>query len=990
MTAHADPLLERVQSHLVSELAETVRWFHATMPSYYFGVTAQVEQERHVELLHAARRAAARGADAPMTLVDDHEAGKVLVVGRPAKHRLLDVVDLIGGARTLAERAIHRVELHTAKDGSLFLYAFVYGPGAIPPGFDLAAHKQAIMTAVCGKDDRCSQVSRRFLDAVDQGYLARSYVDRVVRHIQAWSQLHSAEDIQVSIERGADDSGAARLTLACGAATPWAVLAHAARVIERHGLHITRGYLDWVPAVEGEGRAIIASLYAAVPAKNADRSVVAAAADLGAVRRSVGGELLHLYLDGTYTLDELEQLRALLGCAGQLVAADHPYLDVDEAGVEAMRQHPDLCRDLCALLAARFQPGQTIHQAQWEKRHRDLATRCHGVEPRSQAAVLDGMLHVLTHVRLTNAWRPGRLGISFKLDPAVLPPARFPQKPFGLLFFSGPSGRGFHVRFRPSARGGLRLLTPRNPGQWSKARDGLLKEVYDLAWAQQLKNKDIPEGGAKCICLVEAGADPTEAVKQVVDSLIDLILPADKVPEVIGPHGTGHDAALIFLGPDENMTPERIIWVAQRAKARGLPHHATLMSSKPGAGINHKEYGVTSEGIFTWITAVLPIVGIVGDAPYTVKMTGGPDGDVGGNLLRILSREHRKRCQVVAIGDGTGCAEDPRGLDWDELLRLVKESKGIAAFNTAKLSGHGSRVCPATDKAGEEARNTLHNRIAADLFVPCGGRPYTINDENWKAFLAPGGKPSARAMVEGANIFLTTAARQGLEDAGLVVIKDSSANKGGVICSSYEVLAGLVITDEEFLAMKPQYVADVIELIRSAAQSEAKALIAAWKRRSKTERLSDLSAQVSEEINRVSGLLEPVITAHLDDEAMRETWRGHLESHSPHCLVVPGPDGKGFRDRLHARIPRPHKVAILAKRLASRMVYKEGLTWCRTYIHEDRLWDTLSTYLSAEMQVQAVCFHLAGLNLPGGEELVRVIAAGAQRELVRRRLGQEF
>jgi glutamate dehydrogenase len=540
------------------------------------------------------------------------------------------------------------------------------------------------------------------------------------------------------------------------------------------------------------------------------------------------------------------------------------------------------------------------------------------------------------------------------------------------------------VRFRASARGGLRILMPRNAGQYQRARDGLLKEVYDLAWAQQLKNKDIPEGGSKCIALVEPGGEASAAVKQLVDALIDLILPPERSPDIIGAHGEQRESDLIFLGPDENMTPERIAWVAKRAEERGLPHHATLMSSKPGSGINHKEFGVTSEGIFRWVAVVLPLVGIKDGQPYTVKMTGGPDGDVGGNLLRILHREHGKRVKVVAISDGTGAVEDSAGLDWPELLRLVKEAQGVARFNPAKLhggSGVSARVVPATDRAGEQVRNSLHNVVAADLFLPCGGRPYTINDQNWEEFLSDG-KPSAKAMVEGANIFLTPLARASLEQAGLLTIKDSSANKGGVICSSYEVLAGLVISDEEFLADKPRYVREVLELIRARADDEATALLSAWTRRNREVALSDLSRQFSEEINRVSGLIEPAIHEHLDDKAFQATWNRHLRAHCPPLLV------EKYPERLTSAIPRAHRIAILAKRLASRMAYKEGLTWCRNYIRVERLWEVLSTYLKAEDQVAAFTAALAKADVPDRDTLLRVITLGGQRELVRERLGR--
>ena len=38
-----------------------------------------------------------------------------------------------------------------------------------------------------------------------------------------------------------------------------------------------------------------------------------------------------------------------------------------------------------------------------------------------------------------------------------------------------------------------------------------------------------------------------------------------------------------------------------------------------------------------------------------------------------------------------------------------------------------------------------------DAFVPAGGRPNTINGDNWKEFLDSNGKPSSPLIVEGTN-----------------------------------------------------------------------------------------------------------------------------------------------------------------------------------------------------------------------------------------------
>lgn len=50
-----------------------------------------------------------------------------------------------------------------------------------------------------------------------------------------------------------------------------------------------------------------------------------------------------------------------------------------------------------------------------------------------------------------------------------------------------------------------------------------------------------------------------------------------------------------------------------------------------------------------------------------------------------------------------------------------------------------------------------------------------------------------------ANLFTTPEARERLfEEAGVVFVKDSSANKCGVICSSFEIASSMLMTSDEF------------------------------------------------------------------------------------------------------------------------------------------------------------------------------------------------
>lgn len=67
----------------------------------------------------------------------------------------------------------------------------------------------------------------------------------------------------------------------------------------------------------------------------------------------------------------------------------------------------------------------------------------------------------------------------------------------------GQEFRGFHLRFRDVARGGIRIVKSRNSEAYSINARSLFDENYNLANTQQRKNKDIPEGGSKGVILLD-------------------------------------------------------------------------------------------------------------------------------------------------------------------------------------------------------------------------------------------------------------------------------------------------------------------------------------------------------------------------------------------------------------------------------------------------------------------------------------------------------
>ena len=91
--------------------------------------------------------------------------------------------------------------------------------------------------------------------------------------------------------------------------------------------------------------------------------------------------------------------------------------------------------------------------------------------------------------------------------------------------------------------------------------------------------------------------------------------------------------------------------------------------------------------------------------------------------------------------------------------------------------------------------------------------------------MLPNGHPSSPLIVEGANIFISAEARTFLfNEGGVAIVKDSSANKCGVITSSAEVATSMLLTTEEFLEHKDEVVADVIDKLHHIAKAEAELL----------------------------------------------------------------------------------------------------------------------------------------------------------------------
>eukprot|EP01104_Vermistella_antarctica_P019825 TRINITY_DN802_c0_g1_i1.p1 TRINITY_DN802_c0_g1~~TRINITY_DN802_c0_g1_i1.p1 ORF type:complete len:1140 (+),score=371.06 TRINITY_DN802_c0_g1_i1:186-3605(+) len=675
--------------------------------------------------------------------------------------------------------------------------------------------------------------------------------------------------------------------------------------------------------------------------------------------------------------------------------------------LEAIREYPNLIRALYYDFANYHTPeddrrptdedatsGLSAEIPKYDPKHgKDLKSEIvKNVSSEVQQQVFLAFLHFNRHVLKTNFYKPNKTALSFRLDPRFISRMAddISESPFGVFFIVGSEFRGFHVRFRDVARGGVRIIRSPNNQAYANNVSSLFGENYNLALTQQLKNKDIPEGGSKGTILLswehQTNANAASAFRKYMDAMLDLILvnsetdptskftrcttdvtppspmphrgqtkatPETSAPTVNAPVDTNAPRSasaptlvfkksivdhygleeIIFFGPDEG-TADLMNWASQYAHRRGMHFWKAITTGKSPqkGGIPHDTYGMTTQSVHTYVVNALKADG-VDEASCTKFQTGGPDGDLGSNEIK-LSKD-----RTTAVVDGSGVLYDPAGLDRVELVRLANNRQTVGSFDRSKL-GEGGFYVSINDRditlpngtkvdSGLAFRNTFHLSplSTADIFVPCGGRPAAVNVNNWEQMLDDKGKPRFRYIIEGANLFFTQTARLELERAGAVVVKDAAANKGGVTSSSLEVLAALALNDEEFAKhmcvgddeVTPEfyaaYVVGVQEKIRENAFLEFTCL---WKehKSSGTER-TILSDKISQKINHLTDYIgtsslwrDPKLKARVLAESL------------PKNLV----DLVGGLDVIVERVPESYLRAIFSSYLASRYVYKFGLT----------------------------------------------------------------
>lgn len=712
-----------------------------------------------------------------------------------------------------------------------------------------------------------------------------------------------------------------------------------------------------------------------------------------------GDDLLEDVVErGIISGNQANLLRAYTSLVGQILADVDAAMYTEDAIVEAMTSQIMLTVDVLKAFACKFCPCKR-NDAEYARIMSDVRARIAAMDTGMKKnddrrrMIFGQLVSVVDHTMRCNVYDLHKLGLVFRLDPAYMDcvpgfdrKKKYPDLPYGIYYAKGWNYIAFQIRFRDLARGGMRTVVPWNHEHELYERINMFTECYGLAYTQQKKNKDIPEGGSKSILFLSANEElehermlaekemrlsgmSEEAVKEAsaqftkeqqfeymyynqrcfLNSFLKLIVwdfEKNKLQYIDRTVDHMGYPEFIYLGPDENFHDALIQWLAAESTRLGYYPGGAFISGKQEVGVNHKEYGVTTWGCLQFLHEALKYANINGR--FTCKITGGPDGDVAGNFMLMLQKYYAQRAVITVVTDGSGSAYDPEGFDQDALVSMFHKVQMMQDFPREKLhkgawvlAVHKTRQptpllkecllikCVEDGKVVEEwipssqankMWSTTAHVVPADVFLPCGGRPRALNMGNIEQYFTDG-RPNGIVVVEGANLYITPDAREYLEDRGVIVMRDSSANKCGVVSSSYEILGGLSLTDDMFKKVKKELASNIIDRLEKIALAEARCMIEYHRKHEKKIRMTAISEMVSAKINKftdaIAEYLKPMDLNAPENKQLLDIFINYV----PQCIT------RDHLDRCLKRVPEMHKKAIIATKIACELTYNKGLDW---------------------------------------------------------------
>jgi len=952
-----------------------LRWLERNMHPYFF-ITMDDEREAIVNLAAGLHRLQKCGR-----IILDEDGGRLVLAGLTVPGSFYEALRSFGGRNITYAELNHSLKDVPGAGRRLEVLRFESGPARHPgsgrkssplPEKKAFEVKAALMGLYPAYDSRQFETDLAAVVNSNARYAGISPPDRIARVLWLYQGARHQDGLFFEIEEEEDSYSTPETRVLFAVRNPPGdiFLVQLLEIFRRLRLGVHRAYSLTIH--DGESPCFLGTFYVKSGAR---RYLEKDSKAYGVLK----GELYNtqvlsttsrpyrsFVLKGVATGEEASLVNAFIGFCYTSLAHNQPDRYHLAEVIAAFTINPDMALRLCRLFAGRFDPEGDRGGEKWQRTSKKVEadiekyrTGHRHLDEVRRTIYRTALLFVRSTVK-TNFFVQEKHALAFRLDPSYLDALGEdlvgdlpPDRPFRVTFFSGRHGMGYHIGFADIARGGWRTVVSRDEDDYNENAETLFREVYVLAHTQHLKNKDIYEGGSKMVVLLDCSDEHDEARSRerlhkiqygFFNAFLDIFAGEEGRPchhRVVDYYG---EEEAIELGPDENMHDGMIELIARQSVRRNYLLGSGVISSKK-SGINHRVYGVTAIGVVTFAAAALRELGTDPHREgYSLKMTGGPSGDVAGNTLNFLLHRSPKM-QVKLIVDGSGVLYDPLGADHRELKRLIPSSE-IDGFRPGKLhsggfllsrrqrrrdgtktlflkfekgAGRPRKRWVTTDEMHHLFEEPLYS-VETDLFIPAGGRPETVHDETWKRFFGPEGRPSCRVIVEGANSFLTPGARDGLQEGGIMIIRDASANKCGVISSSYEIIANLLMNDGEFLDFKDDYVADVLAILEKRAADEGEHIFRRRRESGGKTSWTDISEALSREINEHYRRLFDFLRSQ-PGLLRRPSFHRVLRTHLPDLI--------SRTPKLLRRIPRlpvKYRCAMVASEIATTIVYRGGWT----------------------------------------------------------------
>jgi glutamate dehydrogenase len=495
---------------------------------------------------------------------------------------------------------------------------------------------------------------------------------------------------------------------------------------------------------------------------------------------------------------------------------------------EALAHHPRISEHLVRLFEARFDPTRSGSAEEQQAVREQILGGLQTVKSLDQDTMIRSLLGTIEATVRTNAYRPDRSCLSFKLRSKDVPEMPKPEPLFEVFVYS-PNMEAIHLRAGYVARGGIR---------WSDRKEDYRTEVLGLMKAQRVKNAVIVPDGSKGGFILKRQPGTKEELKhevviQYVTFMQGLLDVTDNLVkgEVVHPEGVrvfdGDDPYLVVAADKGTATFSDI--------ANGVAERygfwlGDAFASGGSAGYDHKALGITARGAWESVRRHFREIGIAAlRDPFTVVGIGDMSGDVFGNGLL-----YSQTTKLVAAFDHRNVFLDPNpdpavsfterrrlfelpGSSWNDYDRSLL-SPGGAVFDRAAKSVAPSPQARAVlgigdDVAGQMTPDELIRcvlKAPVDLLWNGGIGTYVkaatetdgdVGDRTNDGVRVDGRDLRVRVAGEGGNLGFTQRGRIEYARHGGKINTDFIDNSAGVDTSDHEVnwkiLLGIAIARGE-------------------------------------------------------------------------------------------------------------------------------------------------------------------------------------------------